>query len=75
MRHGPPAPDRGAEIRAYLDAYRDAMLAALDEHGPADSPFGRFCKTCGSYFEYGVLWPCPTARVIASALNIKVHGG
>lgn len=77
--------DLAAALRAKLDAgtalplegrqYRRALLAVLDNHGLADSPFSRNCKTCGAYFEYGVLWPCPTIRGVAAALGIEADRG
>lgn len=73
------ADDARVSDEIYWDAYRDAVLAVLDLHQPPDvllEPlFKRYCATCGAYYEYPTLYPCPTVRALAEKLGVEVERG
>ncbi len=74
-----------ADGRSALPLALDAIEAVLAEHRDEGASQGYFgdpapydygerahcCSTCGTHGEYGVEWPCPTVRAIATALGVE----
>ena len=71
-----------ADARTSLPMALDALHGVLAKHYEGDSSqgyapngdyvdLGPCCETCGTNGEYGVPWPCPTARAIATALGVE----
>ncbi|MFC5992899.1 hypothetical protein ACFQE5_01590 [Pseudonocardia hispaniensis] len=55
-----------SQRRAVLALHRDAGPSEGYDSSGRYTDLPRCCDTCGTHGEYGVPWPCPTARALGA---------